>query len=353
MRNILFFFSNTLVGGAETNIIKISKELKLRGFNVFFISFENNGPIIYNNKLDTYYLELGVFSRNPILAIIKYRRFLRKNNIEVVSAFGLRVELFVRLFTNLFNRDIRIISNIRASENWRNFVHVFFDRATSFMVDRWVSNSISARDTFVYREKIDILKSEVIYNFIEFEKDYLPLSNDLNHLNIGILANIKKSKGHFNLPEICLELDKLEISYTIYCAGHDYTNGIFNKIINDKGLSHKIKFLGHISDKVDYFKSIDVFFLPSYIEGLSTSMLEAMSFGIPVVASNVDGMPEAIINNWNGFLRDPDDFPGFACDLQLLLNCDIRNKFVLNSYSVLADKFDKGNNIRLWEGVFN
>jgi glycosyltransferase involved in cell wall biosynthesis len=353
MRNILFFFSNTLVGGAETNIVKISRELKIRGFNVFFASFENNGPLVYSNSLDLYYLELGIFSKDPLNTVKKYRKFLIHNNINVVSAFGLRVDLFVRIFTHLFKGDVRIISNIRASENWRNHVHVFLDRLTSFKVDMWVSNSISARDTFHRREKIKIFKSQVIYNFVEFQDNYIRSNETLGILKIGILANYKKSKGHFNLPIICSELNKLNLKYVIYCAGFDYTNGEFENIIANNSLNQIVKILGHISDKKDFFSSIDVFFLPSYIEGLSTSMLEAMSYGVPVVASNVDGMPEGITSGYNGFLRDPNDFKGFASDLANMVNPEMRNKFVNNSYGVLLDKFSKEKNIKMWESVFN
>ncbi len=353
MRNILFFFSNTLIGGAETNIVKISSELKTKGFNVFFASFENNGPLIYNNHLETNYLELGKFSNNPLMTVKKYRSFLIDNNINVVSAFGLRVDLFVRVFSHLFNSDIRIISNIRASENWRNYIHVVLDRLTSFKVDMWVSNSISARDTFCRREKIDLLKSKVIYNFVEFKEDYVTSDETLEFLKIGILANYKKSKGHFNLPNICYELDKLNVKYVIYCAGFDYTNGEFKNLILNNSLEEKVNILGHISDKKLFFNTIDVFFLPSYIEGLSTSMLEAMSYGVPVVASNVDGMPEGINSGVNGFLREPNDFKGFASDLAQIVLPEIRNKFVVNSYSVLSDKFSKEKNIKFWEGVFS
>jgi glycosyltransferase involved in cell wall biosynthesis len=353
MNNILFFFSNTLVGGAETNIVKIASELKIKGFNVFFVSFENNGPLVYSNGLESNYLELGIFSKDPLNTIKKYKNFLIDNNINVVSAFGLRVDLFVRILTHLFKGDIRIISNIRASENWRNFVHVFLDRLTSFKVDMWVSNSISARDTFYRREKIKLLKSQVIYNFVEFEEDYLKLNETLEYLKIGILANYKKSKGHFNLPKICFELDKLNIKYVFYCAGFDYTNGEFENLIVNNSLNEKVKILGHISDKKHFFNSINVFFLPSYIEGLSTSMLEAMSYGVPVVASNVDGMPEGIISGVNGFLRDPNDFKGFASDLAKIVNPELRNKFVNNSYGVLLEKFSKEKNIKMWESVFN
>jgi glycosyltransferase involved in cell wall biosynthesis len=352
MRNILFFFSNTLVGGAETNIVKIASELKLKGFNVFFVSFENNGPIIINNSLDPHYLELGIFSRNPILSLMKYRQFLQNNNIDIVSAFGLRVELFVRLFTNLFKSDVRIISNIRASENWRNFLHVFLDRLTSIKVDRWVSNSISARDTFIKREKIDISKTSIVYNFIEFENSIKYSDQFLSNVNIGILANYKQSKGHFNLPSICRELDKFDFNYTIYCAGHDYTNGELSKMIVENNLQSKIILEGHITDKNKFFNSIDIFFLPSFIEGMSTSMLEAMSFGIPIVASNVDGMPEAIISGDNGFLRNPLDFSGFAKDISEIRNPEIRNKFISKSIEILSIKFDKTNNMKLWENIF-
>ena len=81
-------------------------------------------------------------------------------------------------------------------------------------------------------------------------------------------------------------------------------------------------------------------------------MIEAMSYGVPVIVSNVDGMPEAVENGVNGFIRDPDDLDGFVDDIINLRSTSVRKKFIEESLFVLISKFDKSNNMKLWVNLF-
>jgi len=63
----------------------------------------------------------------------------------------------------------------------------------------------------------------------------------------------------------------------------------------------------------------DVFLLPSAQESFGLAALEAMACGVPVVASNVGGLPEVITNGVTGFLRPPEDHEGMAADAIALL----------------------------------
>jgi len=76
------------------------------------------------------------------------------------------------------------------------------------------------------------------------------------------------------------------------------------------GLSDRIFFAGWISDRVellDHLKQATVFVLPSLSEGLPRVLVEAMACGLPVVATNVGGIPEAVVDGVNGILVPPRD----------------------------------------------
>jgi glycosyltransferase involved in cell wall biosynthesis len=87
-------------------------------------------------------------------------------------------------------------------------------------------------------------------------------------------------------------------------------------------IESKVKLLGAVPhDKIHtYYALCDVFVLPSIYEALSISILEAMSCGKPVIASNVGGIPELIINNKNGYLVSPNNPEKFADAILLLYN---------------------------------
>ena len=79
------------------------------------------------------------------------------------------------------------------------------------------------------------------------------------------------------------------------------------------------QFTGQVSDAVPYLQAADLFVLPSSTEGLSNSMLEAMSCGLPVLATTVGGAPDVIEHGVSGYLIPPDDLDSLQSGLQTLL----------------------------------
>ncbi len=80
-----------------------------------------------------------------------------------------------------------------------------------------------------------------------------------------------------------------------------------------------VQFTGQVDDAVPYFQAADLFVLPSSTEGLSNSMLEAMSCGLPVLATRVGGAPDVIAHGESGYLIPPDDRQALRRGLETLL----------------------------------
>jgi glycosyltransferase involved in cell wall biosynthesis len=80
-----------------------------------------------------------------------------------------------------------------------------------------------------------------------------------------------------------------------------------------------VQFTGQVNDTTRYLQAADVFVLPSVTEGLSNSMLEALSAGVPVLATCVGGTPDVISHDVNGYLIPPDDLEALKSGLLTLL----------------------------------
>ena len=87
------------------------------------------------------------------------------------------------------------------------------------------------------------------------------------------------------------------------------------------GLAGSVVFTGYVpeADKADYFNLADVFFFPSAMEGFGLAVGEAMSSGLPVIASDRGSIPELLVDSEGGFVSDPGDTQRFAERLRLLL----------------------------------
>ena len=102
------------------------------------------------------------------------------------------------------------------------------------------------------------------------------------------------------------------------------------KLIDEKGISDNVEFPGWVrgDTKDKLLRKADVFFLPSYNEGMPMSVLDAMGYGLPVVSTNVGGIPKIVHDGENGYCCDPGDVNRFAKGItEILLDRKERKSF--------------------------
>lgn len=92
------------------------------------------------------------------------------------------------------------------------------------------------------------------------------------------------------------------------------------EMVRARGLAHSIHLLGVRSDVAELLSCADVFLLPSRLEGFPNVLMEAMAVGVPVVASNVGGIPDLVRHGQNGFLHEAEDVAGMARSVVELLD---------------------------------
>jgi glycosyltransferase involved in cell wall biosynthesis len=91
-------------------------------------------------------------------------------------------------------------------------------------------------------------------------------------------------------------------------------------LVQENGLADKIIFGGYVTDVGTYLAKADVCILISHSEGFPLSILEAMSLNLPIIASNVGGISEQVIDGYNGYLIQRNDAPVLTEKIRLLMN---------------------------------
>lgn len=161
----------------------------------------------------------------------------------------------------------------------------------------------------VPKEKIFVVEN---YSVLQTRReDWLQKGNQV--LFLGFL---KQLKGCFDIPEVISLTVKQcpEAMFLLAGSGSEEDIAIIRQKLDDCGVAEHCRFPGWVRgpQKEMLLREADVFFLPSYTEGMPMSILEAMGYGLPVVSTTVGGIPQLVQNGQNGFLTEPGDTKAMA-----------------------------------------
>ena len=145
------------------------------------------------------------------------------------------------------------------------------------------------------------------------------------------------------------------VKFVLCGAGSDVDEKAIRKLIHENCIEKNVEFSewvrGKEKDKI--LRESDVFFLPSYNEGMPMSILDAMGYGLPVVSTNVGGIPKIVHNGENGFCCEPGDVNGMADAIVCLLNNNkTMQEAAQKSIKIVKDKYSLNSHIALLEKVY-
>jgi glycosyltransferase involved in cell wall biosynthesis len=135
---------------------------------------------------------------------------------------------------------------------------------------------------------------------------------------IGIVAALERRKGHDVLLRALATLDGAPPWRCLVCGGGSQHDAL-RRLAADLGIADRVRFIGEQPQVADVLAALDVFVMPSRHEGLGVAVLEAMAMSLPVIASAVGGIPEAVKPRETGLLVPPDDPAALAAALNELL----------------------------------
>jgi glycosyltransferase involved in cell wall biosynthesis len=165
--------------------------------------------------------------------------------------------------------------------------------------------------------------------------------------NILFLGRLGKNKGAYDLLEVIPYLTEKYPDVRFYFGG-DGDIKQCREIARQKNLQKYVRFLGWIrgAEKEELFKNCSIFVLPSYEEGMPMSVLEAMSYGLGVISTNVGGIPQLITNSINGLRFEAGDVQALVfCLDSLLSDCDKKKRLGKNARKTILNKFTSEKNI--------
>ena len=153
-----------------------------------------------------------------------------------------------------------------------------------------------------------------------------------------VVAEFIKRKNYETILKTINELKNENIKLLVCGLGKDENR--IKQIINEYGIEKNVELLGYRKDINDIMTASDVFFLPSHQEGLTLSIIEALSLGLPVLTSDVRGNRDLIADGVNGFVCNQNDFKAFAEKLMVLKNNKNLREKMSKENKIYAKKYD-------------
>ena len=181
----------------------------------------------------------------------------------------------------------------------------------------------------------------VIYNPIAVGNPVARAAEEVGHPNILFLGRLGQRKGIYDLLQAMVWLLEKLPGAQLVCGGDGEIEEVRAKAAA-LGIANNVSVVGWVTGaaKQELLQHASVYVLPSYNEGLPMAILEAMAAGIPVVASDVGGIPDAIDNGVDGFLVSPGNAEQLGnCLESLLIDPDLRRRIGLRGQLKARQKF--------------
>jgi colanic acid/amylovoran biosynthesis glycosyltransferase len=169
------------------------------------------------------------------------------------------------------------------------------------------------------------------------------------------VARISFEKGLSFLVDAVGLLKSRGLDVRLVLAGDGPDRGALEALVRELGLANHVTFLGFQTEAQvrDVLAASDVFVLPSYVEGVPVSAMEAMAVGVPVIATNVGGTSELIEDGHSGLLIRPSDAESI-CNAVMKLNADpkLAEKLSRNGRAKVEAEFDSAVEFAKLNGFF-
>ncbi|MBN1990362.1 MAG: glycosyltransferase [Bacteroidales bacterium] len=312
---VLHVINTIEAGGAERLVAELAIQnhklgvdtyvyiLKKTKINFFLDTFLSNNVNYTFSKRNSFY---------DVRHIFDIAKFIRNNKIDIIHAHLSFSLYYVALAKYLFFLPVKLITTEHSTNNNRRklivfklldtFIYKRYDliiaitEDTKIKLNNWVNATKFNSVTIINGINIKNFQNSVPIAL----RDELKLTPDKKLLlNVGRFREAKNQKLLFE------SLTYLPEEYILVLIGTGSLLDEYKQYVNDLLISDRVFFLGAKSNVEQYYKSSDLFILPSKWEGFGLVAVEAMAAGIPILVSNVPGLSDVVGNG--GFLFESEN----------------------------------------------
>jgi N-acetyl-alpha-D-glucosaminyl L-malate synthase BshA len=310
-------------GGSAVVAAELGKQLAYKGHQVHFISaerpfrLEEYHPNIYLHQPSQF--NYPVFSTTPffLLQVNKIIEVVKEQQLDILHAHYAIPHCLSAVFARqiMLDYSIPVITTLHGTDITLVGKNKEFYQVTKYGLENSdlltaVSNSLAKETQHVFNLQES---PKVVYNFLDTKRFRRRFDSNLrqsyaaNHEKVIIhMSNFRTVKRVPTVIDIFNLLSK-QLPSQLLLVGDGPEMVQVKEKVTALNLNNRVHFVGQQEDIVPILSISDLMLLPSERESFGLAALEALACGVPVVASNVGGLPEVVPNGIAGFLADYDD----------------------------------------------
>lgn len=288
-------------GGQEKQYLSFTENPKLLTNQYVFVAIGHGGfteKVLRERGFEVHILNLKVSIKNfkNIIVLYKLIKKIKPDIVHTAAAeanfFGVLAAKMARI-KSIYAEEIGIPNHSSTAK----YIFKQIYKLTTKVI--CVSNAV--KSALVSYKEIKPEKGIVVYNPVSIPKQF-PKNENTGFFEMVYIGRLEKVKNVCLLINVLSKLKDKKIRLTIVGDGTEKNN--LTEQANNLNISN-INFTGFSSEPSKYLSNADLFVLPSFSEGFGIAAVEAMFLKIPVLCSEVGGIPEFISDGENGWLFNP------------------------------------------------
>jgi N-acetyl-alpha-D-glucosaminyl L-malate synthase BshA len=355
-------------GGSGVVATELGKHLAERGHDVAFISYDTPlrlselpPRVSYHEVEIEQYPLLKHFPYTLALAS-KMAEVARINRLEILHAhyaipFGAAALLAKQILSDL---PLKVVTTLHGTDITLVGSNASFRPVTKLAIER--ADAVTAVSTFLqqetYRQFAVDRDVQVIHNFIDPDRhDITPCPCLQEHLvssrkTVMHISNFRPVKRIRDVVEVFTRI-AAAMDARLVLVGDGPDLPVAREIGEKNGVSDRMKFVGVVDSVAPLLAVADLLLLPSSMESFGLVALEAMASGVPVIASNVGGLPEVVEHGTTGYLAPVGDVDQMAkCAIELLTDERLHDRYSQAARRRAQERFDYRTIIPEYEALY-
>jgi glycosyltransferase involved in cell wall biosynthesis len=349
---VLYLITELNMGGAQQALFRLLSGLDRNRYQPIVACLYNGRSEVAQqiNQSGIRVIDLGMQPKWRLDAVWRLHRLVQREKPVILHAWMIHANILGRIVGRLNRVPVVIIS--RRTQNLDGVGREWVNRKLSGWSDATIAVSECVRQVEIARARTDPAKVITIHNGIEAEQyrqidsmvsDRIrrELHTPLEAVVIASVGRLHPVKGFANLLTAMKSIHARFPDVFLWLVGDGEQRTALEAQVRQLGLENVVVFAGMRRDIPEILTAVDIFTLASHVEGMPNAVLEAMAAGLPVVATQVGGVPEIVVDGQTGLLVPPADVQALARGLLTLIeDAPLRQRFGVAGRQRVFKRFD-------------